>query len=166
MTHFNKQLVAVIPQLRRYARSLEFHSEKADDLVQDCLLRAVSKQHLCDSSKPIRPWLFTIMHNVFINSVNKLKLVPEVVSIDQVEEIHQNTTIDSSLTDLNKAFKSLSVEHREILSLVGLEQMSYKETATILDIPVGTVMSRLARARKSLHSIMNESGQTQIRRIK
>lgn len=166
MTGFNSEMTQVIPQLRRYARGLVNHREKADDLVQDCLERALSRRHLWDESRAIRPWLFTIMHNIYANAARRFNHSPDLVSIDQVKESASVDSPDSSLNDLNVALNQLSQQHREILLLIGLEQMSYKETAEVLDIPLGTVMSRLTRARKRLRELMQDTTVPNIRRVK
>jgi RNA polymerase sigma-70 factor (ECF subfamily) len=166
MTDFNHEMTQVIPQLRRYARGLVNHREKADDLVQDCLERALSRRHLWDDTRAIRPWLFTIMHNIYANAARRFSHTPDLVSIDQVEESASPTTVDMSLNDLNVALSQLSLQHREIILLIGLEQMSYKETAEVLDIPLGTVMSRLTRARKRLREVMQDPTLPNIRRVK
>jgi len=161
MELFKQELIRLIPQLRRYACALVSNVEIADDLVQDCLERALSRHHLWDSSRPMKPWLLTVLHNIFANNARQYMRTPRLVSIDDMEDIsdHKDTT-DSSLTDLQMALEQLSTEHRQIILLVGVEQMSYKETATILDIPLGTVMSRLTRARQTLRQIMHEQSST------
>ena len=115
-------------------------------MVQDCLERAWRKQSLWDSKQPMRPWLFTIMHNIYVNNARQYNRSPQLISIEDIHEHMQN--------------------HREVLLLVGLEQLSYKDTAEILNIPIGTVMSRLSRARKQLSQHMNQQAQSNIRRIK
>ena len=161
MELFKQELIRLIPQLRRYACALVSNVEIADDLVQDCLERALSRHHLWDSSRPMKPWLLTVLHNIFANNARQYMRTPRLVSIYDMEDIsdHKDTT-DSSLTDLQMALEQLSTEHRQIILLVGVEQMSYKETATILDIPLGTVMSRLTRARQTLRQIMHEQSST------
>ena len=167
MADFNLEMTRTIPQLRRYARALVKSVDSADDLVQDCLERACSRKQLWDESKPIRPWLFTILHNVYANNARRFHHSPALVSIDHIEESAMPSNgVDMSLKDLRKGLDMLSDEHRQILLLVGLEQLSYKEAAEILGIPLGTVMSRIARARKNLHQFMNEPSSTNIRRVK
>lgn len=157
MELFKQELIQLIPQLRRYANALVKNTEIADDLVQDCLERVLSKHHLWDSSRPMKPWVLTVLHNIFANHARQYKRTPHLISINEVEEITDHkTTTDYYLRDLESALDKLTADHREILLLIGLEEMSYKETATILDIPVGTVMSRLTRARQKLRQIMNE----------
>ncbi len=165
--NFNRLLTEQIPSLRRYARGLIHHPEKADDLVQDCLERALSRRQLWDSNRPLRPWLFTILHNLYANAARHFHNTPEIVSIDP---LHETAATDSfsevALQELNTALHRLSEQHREILLLVGLEQMSYQETAEILNLPPGTVMSRLARARKHLRELMQDPTLPNLRRVK
>ncbi len=167
MTDFNREMTQLIPQLRRYARGLVKHQDRADDLVQDCLERALSRRHLWDETRAIRPWLFTIMHNIYANTSRRFNRSPDLVSIDQAEQLTvADDASDSSLADLQAGLDRLSQEHREIILLIGLEQMSYKETAEVLDIPLGTVMSRLTRARKRLRELMQDPTIPNIRRVK
>jgi len=161
MDSFKQEITRLIPQLRRYAFALVNHNDMADDLVQDSLERALAKQHLWNPSLPIKPWLLTVLHNIFANNARKYRRTPCLVSIHEIEEISDNKNSDELyLNDLQYALEHLSDEHREIILLVGLEQMSYRETATILDIPQGTVMSRLMRARQKLKEVMNNQSDT------
>ncbi len=167
MADFNSEMTQMIPQLRRYARALVNSRDQADDLVQDCLERAISRRHLWDDRRAIRPWLFTILHNIYANAARRFNRMPGMISMQQVEEtVTAASEIDLTLQDLEHALDQLSDEHREILILVGLEQMSYKEAGEILDIPMGTVMSRLTRARKKLRALMQDPSQPKIRRVK
>ena len=168
MASFKRSLSENIPQLRRYARALVADKNRADDLVQDCLERAWRKQSLWDSKLPMRPWLFTIMHNIYVNNARQYYRSPQLISI---EDIHEHTQTEDQeqklvLRDFSKALNLLEQKHREVLLLVGLEQLSYKDTAEILNIPIGTVMSRLSRAREQLSQHMNQQAQSNIRRIK
>jgi len=161
MELFRQELIRLLPHLRRYARALINHNEAADDLVQDCLERVLSKQHLWDPDKAMKPWLLTILHNVFANNARQYRRTPSLISIHDIEEISDTVcTSDIYLNDLQYALEQLSPEHREVILLVGLEQMSYKDTARILDIPLGTIMSRLTRARQNLRKIMNNTANT------
>ena len=168
MARFKRLLSENIPRLRRYAIALVGDRNRADDLVQDCLERAWRKQSLWDSKQPMRPWLFTIMHNIYVNNARQYYLLPNFVSIDDVHEHAQAEDQEQSLVlrDFSKSLNLLEQNHREVLLLVGLEQLSYKETAEILGIPIGTVMSRLSRAREQLSQHMNQQAQSNIRRVK
>lgn len=143
-----------IPRLRRYARSLTTDRHAADDLVQDTLERAWNKYHLWRPGSDLRAWLFTIMHNVFINNLRSRRreldrpledLPPMPVHGMQAETVE--------LTEIDRAMARLSAEHREILMLVVVEQLSYGEAGRVLGVPIGTVMSRLARARERLRTL-------------
>jgi RNA polymerase sigma-70 factor (ECF subfamily) len=148
------EIVAHIPRLRRYARALAGDSHRADDLVQDTLERALAKFHLWRRGSDLRAWLFTVMHNVFIN---QLKARRELALDDAVEDGLQSATQSDplELRDLDAALRQLPVEQREVLLLVGLEQLSYAEVSKALSVPVGTVMSRLSRGRERLRAVMS-----------
>jgi len=148
------EIVAHIPRLRRYARALAGDGHRADDLVQDTLERALAKFYLWRRGSDLRAWLFTIMHNVFIN---QLKARRELALDDAVADGLQSAARSDpfELRDLDAALRQLPVEQREVLLLVGLEQLSYAEVSKALNIPVGTVMSRLSRGRERLRAVMS-----------
>ena len=148
------EIVAHIPRLRRYARALAGDSHRADDLVQDTLERALAKFYLWRRGSDLRAWLFTIMHNVFIN---QLKARRELALDDAVEDGLQSPPQSDplELRDLDGALRLLPVEQREVLLLVALEQLSYAEVSKALGIPAGTVMSRLSRGRERLRALMS-----------
>ena len=167
MADFDQLITDHIPRLRRYARALVRDVHAADDLVQDCLERAWSRQHLYDASQAIRPWLFAILHNVYANTARKYHRAPPLVPLNQIDDsIDSQQEPTLSLLDLERALDLLAQEHREVLLLVGLEQLSYKETAEVLHIPLGTVMSRLTRAREKLRDLMTNQPAPHIRRVK
>jgi RNA polymerase sigma-70 factor (ECF subfamily) len=160
-------MVAQIPRLRRYAYSLTGDTNRGDDLVQECLERAWSRRRLYDAARPIRPWLFTIMHNLHVNQIRRNAAEPVIVSSDvpgavQAQAAEEPGAID--LRDLQRALNSLAPLHREVLILVGLEQLSYRETAQSLGVPVGTVMSRLSRAREQLRQHLQGDGSSSMRK--
>ncbi len=148
------QIVLVIPRLRRYARALTGERISADDLVQDTLERAWRKMHLFRSGTDLRAWLFTVMHNVYVNQVRTGRLA--VVDGEDLSELpgHAREADGLAMRDLDRAIARLPDEQREVLLLVALEDMSYDEAARALDIPIGTVMSRLSRAREKLRAMM------------
>jgi RNA polymerase sigma-70 factor (ECF subfamily) len=153
----SRQVVAFIPRLRRYARALAGDRAAADDLVQDTLERALAKFHLWKRGTDLRAWLFTIMHNVY---VNKLRARRELSSLDdEALELPVRAAHDSALEarDLERALGRLPAEQREVLLLVVLEDMTYEQAASTLEIPIGTVMSRLSRAREKLRALMEGS---------
>lgn len=147
-------IVKEIPRLRRYARALTGNLAEADDLLQDTLERALGKWRLWRPGK-LHAWLLTLMHNVFIN---QLRARPALLSFedDALPEIPVRARQEDELAlrDLDRALSRLSPEHREVLLLVSLEELGYDEAAQVLGVPVGTVMSRLSRARERLRGIL------------
>jgi RNA polymerase sigma-70 factor, ECF subfamily len=157
MDHFHRLLEAEIPRLRRYARALTRNAVRADDLVQDTLTRALLKRHLWEPGTDLRAWLFTIMHNQNVNEVRRAARDAVAVDIDQCVGTAIATTDPTGsrqLHELQRAIGRLPEEQRQVLLLVGLEGMSYEDTAAILGIPVGTVRSRLSRGRDFLRKLM------------
>ena len=148
-------IVELIPRLRRYARALAGDRIAADDLVQDTLERAWSKFHLYRRGTDLRAWLFTVMHNVYVNQLRASR--PAVPLEEDMPELAQAPSeIDGLvLRDLDLAIRRLPTDQREVLLLVALEDMSYDEAAGTLGIPIGTVMSRLARAREKLRAMLS-----------
>ncbi len=159
------EIAAHIPRLRRYARALVGDGHRADDLVQDTLERSLTKFHLWRSGSDLRAWLFTIMHNVFIN---QLKARREFALDDVAEAALQSAPQSDPLEmrDLDAALRLLRAEQREVLLLVGLEQLSYAEAGKALGIPIGTVMSRLSRARERLRILMSGAGAPAVNNLK
>ena len=160
MSAFNHPIIEHIPSLRRYARALMGgRREDADDLVQDTLERAYAKWHLWTMRAKLRPWLFSIMHNLFVNHILKLKNRVGHVSLDEVAEIGVSHNPGGRLEamDMMHALAQLPENIRTVLLLVTLEEFSYAETAKILDIPIGTVMSRLARGRQQLRDLLHDT---------
>lgn len=145
-----------IPRLRRYARALTGDRSFADDLVQDTLERALSRFHLWRHGSDLRAWLFTIMHNIFVNQVrSRVRHQHEALETDAaVEAMRVNEPDWLELRDLDSALAQLPHEQRTVLLLVGLEQFTYEEAARALQIPIGTVMSRLSRGRERLRVVL------------
>jgi RNA polymerase sigma-70 factor (ECF subfamily) len=157
MCEFHSLVEQEIPRLRRYARALTRETNRADDLVQDTLLRAISKSHLWQEGTDIRAWLFTIMHNQHVNSVRRALREEVTVSVEQVASTLVATsdpTTSRQLHELEHALDHLSEGQRQVVMLVGLEGMTYDEAAKILGVPIGTVRSRLGRARDALRGLM------------
>lgn len=149
-----QDIVAEIPRLRRYARALTGDSYRADDLVQDTIERALSKWMLWQPGN-LRAWLFTLMHNIFVNQIrhgSRIEYRDDETFPDAPTRATQEDGI--ALRELERALSRLSPEHREVLLLVGLEELSYEETARVIGVPVGTVMSRLFRARERLRALL------------
>jgi RNA polymerase sigma-70 factor (ECF subfamily) len=157
MSEFNGLVEREIPRLRRYARALTRSADRADDLVQETLLRAISKSHLWQTGTNIRAWLFTIMHNHYVNMVRRAMRDEATVDIEQMSSslvAVTDPTASSQLRELDQALARLPGEQREVILLVGLEGMSYETAANVLSVPVGTVRSRLSRGRDALRRLM------------
>lgn len=142
-----------IPRLRRYARALVGDRYAADDLVQDTLERAINKFHLWRPGSDLRAWLFAIMHNVHVNQLRSRAARPET-PLDDGDALPQSVpdTDRHELRDMQSAIAGLPSEQREVILLIALEQLSYSEVSKALEIPIGTVMSRLFRARERLRA--------------
>ena len=164
---FVAQAVQCIPRLRRYARALTGDPAAADDLVQDALERALLKQDLWRRGSDMRAWLFTVMHNVFINQVRATAPGRLVPLDDMVAHAPQMPDADRlEIRDLDAALQMLPEAQRMVVLLVGLEQMSYEETAQVLDVPVGTVMSRLSRGREQLRRLLQGARPASLKVVK
>ena len=153
-----ERLVELIPRLRRYARALVGDRASADDLVQDTLERAWTKLHLYRRGTDLRAWLFTVMHNVHVNRIRAARATDTLD--EEMPELAQRASQGDSLLvrDLDRAISRLPAEQRAVLLLVTLEEMSYEMVARALGIPIGTVMSRLSRAREKLRAMMLGQG--------
>lgn len=155
-------IVAELPSLRRYALSLTRSEAEADDLVHDTLVRAYEKRATYDTSRNLRVWLFAILHNTFIDRTRKNRSDlsrRETVSNMRPANLAAQQDDAVRLTQITRAFAGLPEEQRAVLHLVAIEGLSYQATAEALAIPIGTVMSRLGRARAALRAW--EEGQSQ-----
>jgi len=149
------RLIACIPRLRRYASALLGDRTGADDLVQDTMERGWKKLSTWQRGSDMRAWLFGIMHNLHVDQVRKPSLPTEELDEDTPAMVSHHQVSDGlEVRDLDTALRSLPPEQREILLLVALEEMSYEEVAATLGLPLGTVMSRLSRARQKLRAQM------------
>jgi RNA polymerase sigma-70 factor, ECF subfamily len=151
-----RDIESEIPRLRRYARALTRDVAAADDLVQDCLTRALDKLHLWQEGSDLRSWLLTILHNQYVNHVRRAVREGAAVGFNETEPLlsrapHQGKRLE--LRDLERAIAKLPEEQRAVILLVGLEGMRYEEVAAVLDVPVGTVRSRLSRGREALRRL-------------
>ena len=151
-------IVDHIPGLRRYARALTADAWAADDLVQDTLERACSKWRLWLVGSDLRAWLFTLMHNIYANQVrNAVRSASHVTLVDleahAAELAAPPGTADLAL-DMRRCLMRLPEDQRAVLLLVTLEDLPYADVARILGVPIGTVMSRLSRARSRLRELM------------
>ena len=156
---FRQQLLGAIPRLRRYARSLVFDPSAADDLVQTALERALSHWHQFDQRRDILLWTLSIAHNAFMDERRRharQPLAEHDKAQGSLEERYAGHSPDLGLRlDLVAALKQLPVEQREPLLLVTLEQLSYAECAELLQVPIGTVMSRISRGRAALRALLD-----------
>jgi RNA polymerase sigma-70 factor, ECF subfamily len=158
VSEFHRLIEQQIPRLRRYARVLTRNPDRADDLVQDTLSRALDKQHLWQPGTNLGAWLFTIMHNQNVNNVRRDVRESIMVDIERVSTTLPATTDPAAsrkLVELDRALAQLPLDQRQVILLVGLEGMSYEEAAGILGIPVGTVRSRLSRGRDALRELLD-----------
>lgn len=156
MDELAQQLEQQIPRLRRYALALVGDPTRADDLVQDCLERAWSRGHLFRPGSDLRAWLFTILHNLHANAARRYNSRPGEVSLadDGYTPATPATQGDAvALSELRAALTELPDDQRQVLLMVGMEQMTYQEVAVVLGIPIGTVMSRLHRGRERLRDL-------------
>lgn len=157
-------LVAALPRLRRYARVLTGDPHRADDLVQDALARAWEKRQLWQAGTDLRAWLFTIMHNVYVNQLVVSRREAGNVSLDAEGEygaawqvpVRGNQQDRVEVLELLQQVGRLPAEQREVLLLAAVEELRYEEIAKVLVIPIGTVMSRLSRARDKLKRMVAE----------
>jgi RNA polymerase sigma factor (sigma-70 family) len=149
-------IVAQIPHLRRYARALMGDRAMAEDLVQDSLERAWSRFHLWRDGSNLRTWLFTIMHNLHANLARNASRRPQSTVIDDEFTLPVRATQEDQMevSAIETALARLPEDQRQVVLLVGLEELSYQEAAAALGIPVGTVMSRLHRGRERLREMI------------
>jgi RNA polymerase sigma-70 factor (ECF subfamily) len=160
-------LITQIPRLRRYARALTRNAEAADDLVQDCLERAWRKAHRWEPGSDLRAWLFTVMHNVYVNRLRRREPDTEPMLRDDIQDPCPRPPEGSlDLRDLEAGLARLPDEQREVLLLVCLEELTYEQVADVLGIPIGTVMSRLHRARERMRRWMAGERRPELRRVK
>jgi RNA polymerase sigma-70 factor (ECF subfamily) len=157
------QMIDHVPRLRRYARALLRDRDLADDLVQDTLERGIRNSARFLPGSDLRAWLSTIMHNVFINHISKLAAhavhVPmEDDNIDEAEfAVPAQQTHALEVRDIDGALQRLPADQREILLLIAIDGMTYAEVAHTLSLPIGTVMSRLSRARERLRVMLSQT---------
>jgi RNA polymerase sigma-70 factor (ECF subfamily) len=160
---FQQGIEATIPALRRYARALTRNAETADDLVQDTLVRALRSEHLFHGGE-LRSWLYTILTNLNRNRLRALARRPTVLAIDD----HDSAGASGAETggrDIERALAGLVEDQRSTLLLVVLEGLSYREVAEVQGVPIGTVMSRLARARAQVKAYL-DGERPALRRVK
>jgi RNA polymerase sigma-70 factor, ECF subfamily len=154
----HRDIEFVLPKLRRYARSLTHNSVDADDLVQECLTRALGKLHLWKVGTDLRAWLFRILHNQYVSQIRRAARQATAVdwseyestvtcAPDQIEHLE--------IRDLVRALKSLPEEQRNAVLMIGLGKGDYYEVASACKVPAGTIRSRLSRGRQTLRALMS-----------
>ena len=157
MSAFREDLEAAIPALRRYARALTRDDELGDELVQDSLLRALQHEHLFNGGE-VRGWLYTILTNLNRDRLRSLarrqvRTMPEDSAALRIDRP------DTTLQDIERALARLAEDQRAVVLLVVLEGLSYREVAKVQGVPIGTIMSRLARARTQIRAFLESKGQ-------
>lgn len=170
MSRHARQVVAYIPRLRRYARALLQDRQQAEDLVQETLARALDRLGLWRQGTDMRAWLFTIMHNQHINDCRRASSRPDTLSLHQaglpepcaVSRAEQQ----AGLQDIETGLMQLPEDQRAVLLLVSLEGLSYRQTAEVLGIRTGTVMSRLHRGRERLRAWLDGVPETRVETIR
>jgi len=157
-----------IPGLRRYAWALLRDDEAADDLVQDTLERAISRWHQRRRDGDLRAWLFTIQRNLFLNGLRQRRQRGPHVGVETLDDMpaSEGNEDGTGLRDILSGLDALPEEQRSVLLLVGVEDLSYEQAAQVLDVPIGTVMSRLSRAREKMRQFMETGRNAVLRRIK
>lgn len=164
-----RAIAAQIPRLRRYAAALVGNLSDADDLVQDCVEKALANRHALRDGTRLGGWLLSILHNLHVSGLRwRRRRGAEVPVEDLADDLALSAAPADreAVRDFVRAFAQLSEEHRTILLLTGMEGLSYREAAEVLEVPVGTVMSRLARARERLRVLLDGGEETVVRRIK
>ena len=162
MSEFGQRIEAAIPALRRYARALTRDSETADDIVQDTLVRALRSEHLFHEGD-VRAWLYTILTNLNRNRLRSLSRRPTLTPIKDSDAAMIGP--DTGSRDIARALDDLAEDQRAALLLVVLEGLTYREVAEVQGVPIGTVMSRLARARMQIKAYL-DGERPALRRVK
>lgn len=154
----DETIIAQLPTLKKYALRLTRSAHLAEDLVQDCLARALSRRHLFHSDANIRPWLFTVMHNLHVSNCRQSGVRMAFVRNQMAISSEGREASQEHTADLNQVFRAINTlpkEQRDVVVLVAIQDLSYQEAAKALNIPIGTVMSRLARGRDRIRTMLN-----------
>jgi RNA polymerase sigma-70 factor (ECF subfamily) len=160
---FKKSVEATVPALRRYARALTRDADVADDLVQDTLVRALRSEHLFHGGE-VRSWLYTILTNLNRNRLRSLARRPMLLPLED-NDTTDLTGPEAGGRDIERALGTLVEDQRSALLLVVLEGLTYREVAEVQGVPIGTVMSRLARARVQIKNYL-DGERPALRRVK
>ena len=168
MAEAETSVLEYIPGLRRYARALAGDPAEADDLVQECLSRALARRQKSADIRNLKAYLFTILHNAHIDRLNERQRwsysIPEEVLDNRLARPAPQPD-RLALRDLAEALERLPEEQRQAVLLVGYEGLSYKDAAAVLGTPIGTVMSRLSRGREALRRLMNGAPMANLRKV-
>jgi RNA polymerase sigma-70 factor (ECF subfamily) len=166
---FLDEVEQAVPALRRYARALTRNADRADDLVQDAVERAIRKQALWKPTGALKAWLFRILLNLYRNELRVARRHGEHVPVDTLlvePSVAPAQHGRIALAEIARAIDTLALEQREALLLVVLEGLSYAEAADVLGIPMGTLMSRLGRARAALRTLTGSGEEPKLRTVK
>ncbi|WP_055046301.1 sigma-70 family RNA polymerase sigma factor [Devosia sp. A16] len=166
---FLDEIEATVPALRRYARALTRNADRADDLVQDCLERAIRKRSLFAPTGPLQAWLFRILINLWRNDLRFERRRGDLVPIDSLASEPSVAAPQPgriALAEMSRAIDRLPDDQREALLLVVIEGLTYQDAADILGIPAGTLMSRLGRARSALRTLTGNGDEPRLRSVK
>jgi RNA polymerase sigma-70 factor (ECF subfamily) len=163
-------MVAVLPRLRRFAYALTGNTEQGDDLVQETCLRALSRVERWQPGSRLDSWMYRIAQNIWLDRMRANKVRGEIVDVEAVQELpgadgREITESQLTLEEVDTALGRLPAEQKAVIALVCIEGVSYKEAAEISGVPIGTIMSRLARARQALHAILDEPAPTRHLRL-
>lgn len=168
MANTDTTVLEHIPGLRRYARALAGNAVEADDLVQECLSRALARRQQASDIRNLRAYLFTILHNVHIDRLVERQRWNYAVPDEALENLTARPAPQLGiieLHDLAEALERLPEEQRQAVLLVGYEGLAYREAADVLDVPIGTVMSRLSRGREALRRMMSGAPMANLRKV-
>ncbi len=159
---FRAELVSLLPRLRRFGRALTGHRQDADDLVQSAIERALTRREQWQTGTRLLSWLFRIVQNAWIDEVRARGRRDRVLAPEEAGEHVGVSTTDAQIDALavRKAMQHLNEDQRIAVSLVLVEGLPYQEAAAVLDIPIGTLTSRLARAREQLQALLADSGRS------
>jgi RNA polymerase sigma factor (sigma-70 family) len=155
-------IAAMLPRLRRFARSITYNREDGDDLVQVAVERALTRTEQWEAGTRLDSWIFRIMKNAWIDEVRGRMRRDQIFA---PEELGEQVGIDAAEAHqqrmaIQKAISMLSDDHRLVIGLVLVDGMPYKEAAEVLEIPMGTLTSRLARAREALQGLLSDQART------
>lgn len=159
-----RQIVELLPRLRRFSYALTGDSDKGDDLVQETCARALSRHDQWEPGTRLDSWMFKIAQNIWVDQRRAHKVRGEVIDIDTARDLAGDDGRDIAegrltLSRVSEGIAQLPADQQALIALVCVDGLSYKEAADILDVPIGTVMSRLARARRSLYKMADSSVQ-------